>query len=155
VTHRLLRRLKFSNAETDRAVHLVAQHADVPAAGAPAPELRRWLRRIGREYVRDLFRLRIADLRARAADDPRLEDANRLWKRIRRELGREAPLEIGDLAIGGGELRALGIPPGPLYGEILRDLLERVTDDPSLNDRETLMGMVAGRISDPEHEDRE
>jgi tRNA nucleotidyltransferase/poly(A) polymerase len=147
VAHRLLRRLKFSNAETDRAVHLVAQHAGFPAPDAPPPELRRWLRRIGREYVRDLFRLRIADLRARGEDDPRLEETNRLWKRVRRELGREAPLEIGDLAIGGAELRALGIPPGPLYGEILRDLLERVTDDPDLNDRDTLMGMVAGHVS--------
>jgi tRNA nucleotidyltransferase (CCA-adding enzyme) len=145
--HRLLRRLKFSNAETDRAVHLVAQHADFPASDAPAPELRRWLRRIGREYVRDLFRLRIADLRARGGDDPRLADTERLLKRVRGELGREAPLEIGELAIGGAELRALGLPPGPLYGEILRDLLERVTDDPALNDRETLMGMIATRIS--------
>jgi tRNA nucleotidyltransferase (CCA-adding enzyme) len=147
LANRMLRRLKFSNAEIDRAVHLVAQHAGFPAADAPSPELRRWLRRIGRAYVPDLFRLRIADLRARAADDGRMEDATRLWKRVRRELGREAPLEIGDLAISGAELRALGLPPGPLYGEILRDLLERVTDDPSLNDRATLMGMVATRIS--------
>ena len=96
--------------------------------------------------MNDLFRLRIADLRARSEDDPRLAETNALWKRVRRELAGEAPLEIGDLAIGGAELRALGLPPGPLYGEILRALLERVTDDPSLNDRETLMGMVAQRI---------
>jgi tRNA nucleotidyltransferase (CCA-adding enzyme) len=147
LAHRLMKRLKFSNAEIDRAVHLVAQHSDFPSPDTPAPELRRWLRRIGREYVNDLFRLRIADVRARAADDPRLEETNRLWKRVRGELAREAPLEIGDLAISGAELRALGLPPGPLYGEILRALLERVTDDPSLNDRETLMGMVAQRIS--------
>jgi tRNA nucleotidyltransferase (CCA-adding enzyme) len=148
VAHRLMKRLKFSNAEIDRAVHLVAQHSDFPPADAPDPELRRWLRRIGREYVNDLFRLRIADLRARAEDDPRLEAANRLWKRVHGELGREAPLEIGDLAIGGAELRALGLPPGPLYGEILRGLLERVTDDPSLNQRETLMEMVREGISE-------
>lgn len=144
--HRLLRRLKFSNAETDRAVHLVAQHADVPAADAPAPALRRWMRRIGREYVRDLFRLRIADLRARAADDARMADTVGLWKRVRRELDGDAPLAIGDLAISGAELRQLGLPPGPLYGEILRGLLEQVMDDPSLNERETLMGMASERI---------
>lgn len=151
VAHRIMRRLKFSNAETDRAVHLVAQHADVPAPDAGAPELRRWLRRVGRAYVRDLFRLRIADLRARG-DEARLADTERLLKRVRRELGGDAPLEIGDLAMGGAELRALGIPPGPLYGEILRDLLERVTDDPRLNDRETLMAMVAERIDAGEDE---
>jgi tRNA nucleotidyltransferase (CCA-adding enzyme) len=146
LAHRLMKRLKFSNAEVDRVVHLVAQHSGFPSADAPEPELRRWLRRIGREYVNDLFRLRIADLRARAADDPRLADTGRLWRRVRGELSGAAPLEIGDLAISGAELRALGIPPGPLYGEILRDLLERVTDEPSLNQRETLMGMVADRI---------
>ncbi|WP_420128871.1 CCA tRNA nucleotidyltransferase [Longimicrobium sp.] len=147
LAHRLMKRLKFSNAEIDRAVHLVAQHSAFPASDAPEPELRRWLRRIGREYVNDLFRLRIADLRARAADDSRLAETNRLWRRVRGELSRAAPLEIGDLAIGGAELRALGIPPGPLYGEILRDLLERVTENPALNDRETLMGMIAQRVS--------
>lgn len=150
LAHRLMKRLKFSNAEIDRAVHLVAQHSDVPSPDAPASDVRRWLRRIGRGYVNDLFRLRIADLRARSADDPRLQETNRLWKRVRGELARQAPLEIGDLAISGAELRALGIPPGPLYGQILRDLLERVTDDPALNDRETLMGMIAARISDVE-----
>jgi tRNA nucleotidyltransferase (CCA-adding enzyme) len=152
LAHRLMKRLRFSNAEIDRTVHLVAQHSDFPSPDAPDPELRRWLRRIGRAYVNDLFRLRIADLRARSVDDPRLEDTNRLWRRVRGELAGAAPLEIGDLAIGGGELRALGIPPGPLYGEILRDLLERVVDDPTLNDRETLMGMIAERISDVEED---
>lgn len=148
LAHRLMKRLKFSNAEIDRAVHLVAQHAGFPAPDAAEPDLRRWLRRIGREYVNDLFRLRIADLRARSEADARLAETRALWSRARRELARAAPLEIGGLAIGGAELRALGIPPGPLYGEILRDLLERVTDDPSLNDRETLMGMIAERVSD-------
>ena len=152
LAHRLMKRLKFSNAEIDRAVHLVAQHSDFPPPDAPEPELRRWLRRIGRQYVNDLFRLRIADLRAHLLDDPRLAEANALWKRARRELGRQAPLEIGDLAIGGAELRALGIPPGPLYGEILRDLLEVVMDDPSRNDRETLLGMIAARVSDAEEQ---
>ena len=147
LAHRLLRRLKFSNAEIDRAVHLVAQHSDFPAPDAAAPEVRRWLRRIGREYVNDLFRLRIADLRARAQDDPRLEETIRLWKRVRRELASRAPLEIGDLAIGGDELRELGLSPGPLYGDILRDLLERVTDHPSLNEREALLELVRARIS--------
>jgi hypothetical protein len=51
------------------------------------------------------------------------------------------------LAIDGAELRRLGIPAGPLMGEILRDLLERVTDDPALNDSDTLRGLVRERIS--------
>jgi tRNA nucleotidyltransferase (CCA-adding enzyme) len=102
---------------------------------------------VGRAYVNDLFRLRIADRRARDADPARRARTVALWRRVRGELAGAAALEIGDLAIGGQELRQLGLPPGPLYGEILRDLLDAVTDDPSLNQRERLMEMLAARIS--------
>ena len=142
----MMRRLKFSNAETDRTTHLVAQHADLPSPRDPAPRVRRWLRVVGPEHVGDLLRLRIADARARG----RLEGAREavaLRGRVRALLESGAPLAIGDLAIDGAGLRALGLPSGPLYGEILRDLLERVTDDPSLNRRETLEEMVRRRIS--------
>ncbi|HEX2190903.1 MAG TPA: hypothetical protein VHG51_18490, partial [Longimicrobiaceae bacterium] len=67
----------------------------------------------------------------------------------RRTLREHAPAAIAELAIGGAELRELGIPPGRLYGEVLRDLLERVTEDPSLNDRETLMRMVREGLDEP------
>ena len=61
-----------------------------PRRTRPEPELRRWLRRIGRGYVNGLFRLRIADLRARSADDPRLEETNRCGGALRRAVGRGA-----------------------------------------------------------------
>jgi tRNA nucleotidyltransferase (CCA-adding enzyme) len=143
----LLRRLKASNAEIDRVVHLIAQHSDFPSSDASEAEVRRWLRRVGPEYVRDLFRLRFAGCRARkggGGDYP--TELLTLYRRVRRILASRPPLEPSDLAIGGGELRSLGLPPGPLYGEILRDLLERVTDDPSLNERERLLEMVREKI---------
>ncbi|HET6763185.1 MAG TPA: CCA tRNA nucleotidyltransferase [Longimicrobiaceae bacterium] len=148
LTREVMRRLKFSNADADRAVHLVAQHSGLPAPDAPAPEVRRWLRGVGPAYVWDLLRLRVADARARGdgAGDA-LASIRALRGRVRGLLSGGAALEITDLAIGGAELRALGIPPGPLFGEILRDLLERVTDDPSLNDAGTLTEIVRARIS--------
>jgi tRNA nucleotidyltransferase/poly(A) polymerase len=144
----LLRRLKFSNADMDRAVHLVAQHSDLPAPDAPAPELRRWLRKVGPEHVPDLLRLRVAGARARGAagDDPRLLRLKALRKRVRSVLAANPPLTIGDLAIDGLALRALGIPAGPRMGEILRDLLEVVTDDPRLNTPEDLERLVREQV---------
>lgn len=139
----LMKRIKCSNAETDLVTHLVAQHADLPSADAPGPEIRRWLRRVGPEHVPDLLRLRIADARARFGAEAAVRtELAAFARRARAELRTRPPLSIGDLAIGGAELRALGIPPGPRYGEILRELLERVTDDPSLNRRERLEGMA-------------
>jgi len=148
----MMKRLKFSNAATDRVVHLVAQHSDLPAPDAPEPELRRWLRRVGAEYVRDLLRLRVADARARGAGerDPRVVTLARLRRRVAGLMANAPALTIGDLAIGGAELRALGIPAGPMMGEILRDLLEIVTDDPSLNTAEALSAIVAARLNHEE-----
>jgi tRNA nucleotidyltransferase/poly(A) polymerase len=147
----LLRRLKFSNAETDRAVHLVAQHSALPAPDAPEPELRRWLRRVGAGFVRDLLRLCVADVQARGAGDgdPRLRALVALRRRVGRMLAAAPALTIGDLAIGGAELRGLGVPAGPAMGEILRDLLERVTDDPSLNTPEALSEIVRAELPHP------
>lgn len=147
----LTRRLKTSNAETDRVVHLIAQHVDVPAGDAPAPDLRRWVRRVGREHLPDLFRLLAADARARRSLESRSSLVH-LWHRVRGTMAERPPLDPTDLAIGGAELRALGIPAGPLYGEILRDLLERVTDEPSLNRREALIEIVRSGLEDVDME---
>ena len=145
-----LRRLKASNAETDRVVHLIAHHSDFPPTDAPDATIRHWLRVIGREFINDLFRLRFAEYRARSADEPldsrRQESVLQLYCRVRRLLSERPPLEIGELAIGGADLRRVGLKPGPQFGEILRGLLERVIEDPSLNTREALLRIVEEQI---------
>ncbi|HEY9448304.1 MAG TPA: hypothetical protein VIQ60_01070, partial [Gemmatimonadaceae bacterium] len=50
------------------------------------------------------------------------------------------PVEIGDLAIDGDDLRAAGIPPGPTLGRILARLLDDVLADPARNTTEWLTG---------------
>jgi tRNA nucleotidyltransferase (CCA-adding enzyme) len=143
----VMTRLKFSNAERDRVLHLVAQHEGLPASDAPAPEVRRWLRRVGREYVHDLLRLAVYDAKGRAhPDEARIREAEALRRRADAVMRAGAALEIGDLAIGGDELRALGISAGPAMGEILRGLLERVTDDPSLNTVDALTEIVRASL---------
>jgi tRNA nucleotidyltransferase (CCA-adding enzyme) len=101
--------------------------------------------------VRDVLRLRVADVQARGArpGDPRLRETAALRRRVGRILASAPALTLGDLAIGGAQLRKLGIPAGPLMGEILRDLLERVTDDPSLNTPEALAEIVRDQLSSP------
>ena len=143
LVHGLLRRLRFSNRMVDGTLHLVAQHTDLPDAAATDVEVRRWLRRVGREHVRDLLRLRIADSRARASAGCEAMIVT-MWRRAHAALAARVPLEIGDLAIGGDSLRELGIPPGPRYGRILGALLDAVIEDPTMNTRERLMSRAAG-----------
>jgi tRNA nucleotidyltransferase/poly(A) polymerase len=147
----MMTRLRFSNAERDLATHLVAQHEGLPAPDAPAAEVRRWLRVVGRGYVHDLLRLELWNARGRAAvDEERVRAAEALRRRADALMRAGAALEIGDLAIGGAELRALGVAAGPRMGQILRDLLERVTDDPALNTVSALTEIVRRDLEDAE-----
>nr|NIP81148.1 polynucleotide adenylyltransferase [Gemmatimonadota bacterium]NIQ56427.1 polynucleotide adenylyltransferase [Gemmatimonadota bacterium]NIU76616.1 polynucleotide adenylyltransferase [Gammaproteobacteria bacterium]NIX46063.1 polynucleotide adenylyltransferase [Gemmatimonadota bacterium]NIY10384.1 polynucleotide adenylyltransferase [Gemmatimonadota bacterium] len=92
--------------------------------------------------VRDLFRLRFALWRAGAAPGDRPDDLLERWAMVRRVLRARPPLSTAELAVGGEELKALGLRPGPRFGEILEALLERVTDDPSLNRKDALLQFV-------------
>jgi tRNA nucleotidyltransferase (CCA-adding enzyme) len=143
----VLRRLKASNADTDLVVHLVAQHEGLPHGETAPTEIRHWASRVGRAYVRDLFRLHFANMRARGGGRAEaLREALAAYARTRRVLARNPPLEIGDLAIGGAELRALDLKPGPQFGAILRALLDRVLDDPQLNTVDDLIRLVKEEV---------
>ncbi|HYO46280.1 MAG TPA: hypothetical protein VEY33_06275, partial [Gemmatimonadota bacterium] len=103
--------------------------------------VRRWIRRVGEENVWDLYRLHLADWRgnrSRGHERPLVER----FRRVRAVLQARHALRVEDLAIGGEDLIAIGLSPGPLFGEVLAAALERVVEDPSLNTREGLLGLV-------------
>ncbi len=52
----------------------------------------------------------------------------------RAELGKNVCLSVADLAVGGNDLIALGCPPGPMVGRVLRRLLEAVLDEITPNE---------------------
>jgi hypothetical protein len=93
------------------------------------------------KLVRDLFRLRIALWRARPVKGG-LEDLTHRWRRAHSVLLEHPVLTTGQLAIDGGDLKQLGLPAGPQFGEILRELLERVLERPELNTEEHLLRIV-------------
>jgi tRNA nucleotidyltransferase (CCA-adding enzyme) len=141
----VMRRLKSSNADTERVVRLVRHQPDLFPPDAPDAGVRRWLRYVGPDLVADLFRLRFALWRGRAKATDEGEGPEDLIERVRkaRRVARGDPaLRTRDLAIGGEDLKELGLRPGPRFGEILEDLLERVIEDPSLNRRDRLLAVV-------------
>lgn len=138
----VMRRLKASNAEIERVTRLVRHHAELFPPDAPDAGVRRWLRHVGGDLARDLFRVRFALWRAAPRGESRPEDLLERWGMVRRVLAEGPPLATAELAIGGSELKGLGLRPGPRFGEILEDLLDRVTEDPSLNRRDSLLQIV-------------
>ncbi|CAN5119606.1 HD domain-containing protein [soil metagenome] len=147
LTAQALGRLRFSGREIERATHLVRVHMDLVPPEASDAAMRRWIRRVGEEHVWDLYRIHLADWwgnRARAELPP--EPLVAMYRRVREVLRQEAVLRVTDLAIGGDDLIRLGLTPGPEFGEILSALLDRVTDDPALNTREALLGIVRDEL---------
>ncbi|MEO7458211.1 MAG: CCA tRNA nucleotidyltransferase [Gemmatimonadaceae bacterium] len=124
--------------------------------GRPTDEqVRRWLAAIGRTNVGGFMRVvsaRWDALRSSGSAAPSAAAVRALYRRLSRGRLVEA-IELGDLAVGGDELRAAGIPPGPLYAKILHALLELVLESPARNTPEELMaavrGIVAGEGADP------
>lgn len=140
----ILRRLRASNADTEHIVHLVQMQAELFPPDASDGVVRRWLVQMGLPYLRDFFRFRIAHARgaglAGAGHDG--SDLAERWRHAHRILLQHPALATSDLAINGRDLKALGLKPGPHFGEILDTLLLRVLEDPDLNDRDTLLRIV-------------
>ncbi len=143
MTREILDRLRFPHAERDRVSHLVAQHMFFYTPEWTDAAVRRFIRRVGRENLEDLFLLREADTLAHgtglASDGPLGE----FRARIDGVLGVETALDVTDLRVDGGDvMEAMGIPPGPEVGRALDALLERVLEEPGLNTREDLLRIL-------------
>ncbi len=148
----VLRRLRFSNAEVERIGRLVRHQSDLFPPDARSPIVRRWMRALGPDLLDDLWRLRFALWRAdNPGAGPGVVPADLLerWRRARAVRRQGAPLSVGELAIGGAELKALGLAPGPRFGDVLRALLERVLEDPALNTRERLLELARAELAAP------
>ncbi|HEX9106509.1 MAG TPA: CCA tRNA nucleotidyltransferase, partial [Longimicrobiales bacterium] len=135
-------RLRFSNAEVERIGRLVRHQADLFPPDARSPIVRRWMRALGPDLLNDLWRLRFALWQADAGGTTTPGDLIERWHMARAVRRQGAPLSVAELAIGGAELKELGLNPGPRFGELLRVLLERVLDDPALNTRERLLQLA-------------
>jgi tRNA nucleotidyltransferase (CCA-adding enzyme) len=143
LTEKLLRRLKFSNADIEQTVNLIANHMFDYKSGWSDAAVRRFIRRVGgAANVSDLFALRRADT---AAMRQTLGTAYlaELQQRIDRIVAEENALRVGDLKVDGKDvMKTLKIKPGPQVGQVLRALLEQVLDDPKLNEKTTLLKLI-------------
>lgn len=136
-------RLKLSAEERKTIAALVAGHMFFYTPDWTDGTIRRFVRRVGPEMVPLLFALREADIASRGQGEDREGETRDLKARIAKVAADDAALRVTDLAIDGKDvMRLLGIPPSRRIGQILDDLLERVLDDPGLNQKDTLEALV-------------
>ncbi|MET0592072.1 MAG: HDIG domain-containing metalloprotein, partial [Polyangiaceae bacterium] len=140
----ILERLRFSNDEKARITSLVANHLVCYSDEWSDAAVRRWIRRVSVDRVEDLYALNRADILGKGREvTDELTGLERLKGRVATELAARHALSTRDLAVDGKDvMRELAIKPSRRIGEILEALLEKVVEDPALNDRETLLKMV-------------
>jgi tRNA nucleotidyltransferase (CCA-adding enzyme) len=134
-------RLRFSNDDRERIVALVRFHLFHYSDEWSDAAVRRWIQRVGAGRLADLYVLNQADVRAKGRDfEPDLAALAALEAHVARVLAEGAALSTRDLKVNGHDLMTeLGVKPGRVIGEILEALLEAVTTDPTLNERERLL----------------
>jgi tRNA nucleotidyltransferase (CCA-adding enzyme) len=139
----ILERLRFSRDDRDLVSHLVDEHMFHYTQEWSDGAVRRFLRRVGTESLDDQFQLREADNAARGVESGDAGTLGELRARIDAVLARREAIAVQDLAVQGDDvMRALGIGPGPEVGRALHALLDRVLEDPGLNERERLLALL-------------
>lgn len=148
LAERALRRLRFGRDRADRVVAVIGHHMYDYQPGWTDAAVRRFIRRTHRVDRELLFALRRADA-VGSGEEPGQADEYRsqIESRIRDEMTKQPELLLHRrLAIDGDDLqRELGLAPGPEIGTLLERLTELVLDDPSRNERATLLALAKGR----------
>lgn len=145
MTRQILRRLKFDNDTVSVVTKLVRFH-DQEVGNSPG-SVRRAVNRMGEEIFRMLFSVKRADIAAqsdylRREKLEKLAYIQELYDEICR---RQECMSLKDLAVTGQDLIGLGMAPGREIGELLRELLEIVLEEPERNTREELLRICAQR----------
>jgi tRNA nucleotidyltransferase (CCA-adding enzyme) len=143
-------RLRFSNDERERIVALVRFHLFHYTDEWSDAAVRKWIRRVGAPRIPDLYVLNQADVRAKGRDfAPDLAALAALEAHVARVLAEGTALSTRDLKVNGRDLMTeLEVKPGRIIGEILEALLEAVTTDPALNDRDRLLDLARQHLGE-------
>lgn len=135
-------RLKFPKKERDKIVNLIRWHMFSIDEKLSDAGIRRFIRRIGVENVKDMMDIRIGDRLGGGTQTAESWRLKLFKKRIEQQLN-PAPFSINDLAIDGNDIiKELKIQPGRKVGEILQKLFEEVDEDLSKNNREYLLKRI-------------
>lgn len=135
-------RLRFSKKDREKVVTLIRWHMFTVDEHITDGAVRRFIRRIGVDNVKDMIDLRIGDRLGSGTQSAESWRLKKFKERIEEQLAPE-PFGIKDLAIDGKDImKELEIKPGRIVGELLQKLFEEVEEDMEKNTREYLLNRI-------------
>lgn len=132
IASRVISFLKFDNATRYAVLKLVAHCRTEVTANAYA--VRQFLCNYGKEDAESLLTFRESVFHTN--EDPIREEIEGI-------LERGECTSMKELRVTGKDLISAGVKPGPEMGDILAELLAAVLENPSLNDKDVLLGRVS------------
>ena len=141
----ILRRWKLDNDTIRRVCRLIRYH-DLGKGIPCSPKAVRKGVRLMEEDFPLLLEVERADILAQSMfkRDEKLATLAQFSSEYEIIIKEKQCCSLKDLAVNGKDLVALGINPGPGLGKVLGKLLDLVIEDPSRNEKETLLKLAKG-----------
>ncbi|MBU4030879.1 HD domain-containing protein, partial [Patescibacteria group bacterium] len=153
----ILQRLRFPKKTIEKVAHLVRNHMFVYGVDEVSETgVRRLLRRVGRENMGDLLKLRITDRLGSGCPKAvpyKLRHLEYLIEKVSKD-----PISVKMLKINGDDLmKILETKPGPKLGLILNALLSEALENPKINTKKKLSEIAKelNKLSDKELKTRD
>lgn len=152
ITKNILERLRFPKKIVEKVALLVKNHMFFyDPEVVTAYSVRKLLRKVGKENIKDLLKLRIADRKGSGvpkARPYRLRHLEYMIEKVSRD-----PISVQMLKVSGNDvMEILKIPPGPKVGLVLNALLAEVLENPEKNKKDYLKERIKklGKLDEKE-----
>ncbi len=146
IAKNVLTRLRCSTALSDTVCRII-RYNDVEIDCADKVGLKRLASKTGIKTLKDVIKLKRADV---LSEDPRyyyrLTALNAAYDAICEIEDSGTALNVRDLAIGGDDIMALGVPRGKIVGELLKYALDGVITDRVKNEKAAMCEYVKEKI---------
>lgn len=137
IAKRIAERLRFSKKESEKLITLVRYHQFTVDERQTDKAIRRFIRKVGKKYIKDMLDLRVGDRLGGGARETswRLEEFKKRLIEVQKQ-----PFTIHDLKISGNDvMKELNLKPEPKVGEILKQLFEEVVEKKIPNEKKALL----------------
>ena len=141
IAKEIAERFRFSKKDKEKIYTLIRWHMFTVDEHITDSAIRRFIRRVGLENVKDMIDLRIGDRLGGGTQTAESWRLKKFKERLEEQL--HPPFSINDMAIDGNDImEILNLSPGRKIGEILQALFKEVDEDLSKNNRDYLISRL-------------